>query len=88
MLISDPRASMLCPKGCGSTCPLPTEGIFSCYLRANTQNNAPFYMLLEGDLTRCVQCKAMPASLDAVLDAVRLGQEALDKAAAIQFKGN
>lgn len=30
----------------------------------------------------------MPTSSDAVLDAVRIGGEALDKAAALQFKGN
>ena len=24
---SDPRVSMHCPKACGGTCPLPTEGI-------------------------------------------------------------
>ncbi|KAN0111816.1 hypothetical protein V8E52_008196 [Russula decolorans] len=39
----------------------------------------------EVPLTRCVKCKAVVASTDAVLDAVRVGQEALQKATRLQF---
>ncbi|KAK0217419.1 hypothetical protein EDD85DRAFT_962065 [Armillaria nabsnona] len=40
----------------------------------------------ENPLTRCNECKSAVQSTDAVLDAVRVGQEALDKATAVQFK--
>ncbi|KAI0076540.1 SET domain-containing protein [Panus rudis PR-1116 ss-1] len=40
----------------------------------------------ENNLTRCNKCKAAVASTDAVLDAVRVGQEGLDKATTLQFK--
>jgi len=36
-------------------------------------------------LVRCVNCKTPVKDTDAVLDAVRVGQEALDKAEALQF---
>lgn len=39
----------------------------------------------EVPLTRCVKCKAAVASTDAVLDALRVGQEALQKATRLQF---
>ncbi|KAF9819678.1 hypothetical protein IEO21_01943 [Rhodonia placenta] len=39
----------------------------------------------EDPLTRCVKCKAAVSSTDAVLDAIRIGQEALDKAVSIQY---
>ncbi|KAF8157108.1 hypothetical protein B0H34DRAFT_849014 [Crassisporium funariophilum] len=39
----------------------------------------------ETSLTRCAKCKAPIRDTDAVLDAVRVGQEALDKAEALQF---
>ncbi|KDQ60288.1 hypothetical protein JAAARDRAFT_191683 [Jaapia argillacea MUCL 33604] len=39
----------------------------------------------ENPLARCVKCKAAVSSTDAVLDALRVGQEALDKAASVQF---
>ncbi|KAF8268346.1 SET domain-containing protein [Lactarius quietus] len=39
----------------------------------------------EDPLTRCVKCKSAVASTDAVLDALRIGQEALQKATALQF---
>ena len=42
---------------------------------------------IEVPLTRCVKCKAAVASTDAVLDAVRVGQEALQKATRLQFSG-
>ncbi|KAI0360613.1 SET domain-containing protein [Trametes cingulata] len=61
----DPREALWCPKGCGGTCPLPTE---------------------EDNLSRCVKCKAVVTNVDAVLDAVRVGQEALDKATSLQFR--
>ncbi|KAI0746851.1 SET domain-containing protein [Daedaleopsis nitida] len=62
---ADPREAMWCPKGCGGTCPIPTE---------------------EDGFTRCVKCKAAIASAEAVLDAVRVGQEGLDKASTLQFR--
>ncbi|KAK0473758.1 hypothetical protein IW261DRAFT_1503300 [Armillaria novae-zelandiae] len=40
----------------------------------------------ENPLARCNECKSAIQSTDAVLDAVRVGQEALDKATAVQFK--
>ncbi|CAA7268850.1 unnamed protein product [Cyclocybe aegerita] len=36
-------------------------------------------------LTRCTKCKSPVKDTDAVLDAIRVGQEALDKAEALQF---
>lgn len=39
----------------------------------------------EDPLTRCRKCKAVVIDTDAVLDAARIGQEALDKANALQF---
>ena len=39
----------------------------------------------ECSLVRCVKCKTPVKDTDAVLDAVRVGQEALDKAEALQF---
>lgn len=39
----------------------------------------------EDPLTRCVKCKSAVASTDAVLDALRIGQEALQKATSLQF---
>lgn len=42
---------------------------------------------VEVPLTRCVKCKAAVASTDAVLDALRVGQEALEKATRLQFSG-
>ncbi|KAA1473083.1 SET domain-containing protein [Dentipellis sp. KUC8613] len=38
----------------------------------------------EDPLTRCNKCKAVVSSTDSVLDALRVGQEALDKATALQ----
>ncbi|KAL7284146.1 hypothetical protein ACG7TL_001427 [Trametes sanguinea] len=40
---------------------------------------------IENNLSRCVKCKAAVTNVDAVLDAVRVGQEALDKATSLQF---
>ncbi|KAI0252893.1 SET domain-containing protein [Lactifluus subvellereus] len=39
----------------------------------------------EDPLTRCVKCKSAVAPTDAVLDALRVGQEALQKATSLQF---
>ncbi|KAH9026262.1 SET domain-containing protein [Lactarius deliciosus] len=39
----------------------------------------------EDPLTRCVKCKSAVASTDSVLDALRIGQEALQKATSLQF---
>jgi len=39
----------------------------------------------EDPLTRCVKCKSAVASTDAVLDALRIGEEALQKATSLQF---
>ncbi|KAL4260767.1 MUB1/samB family protein [Pleurotus pulmonarius] len=38
------------------------------------------------DIVRCSKCKAVVTSTDAVIDAVRVGQEGLDKATALQFR--
>lgn len=42
---------------------------------------------LEHSVSLCTKCKAIVKSTDAVLDALRIGQDALDKATALQFKG-
>ncbi|KAI0341475.1 SET domain-containing protein [Trametopsis cervina] len=42
--------------------------------------------LKDSDLVRCNECSAVVRATDAVLDALRVGQEALDKASALQFK--
>ncbi|KAI0795428.1 SET domain-containing protein [Abortiporus biennis] len=39
----------------------------------------------DDDIVRCTTCKSILQSNDAILDAVRLGQEALDKAASLRF---
>ncbi|KAI0088827.1 SET domain-containing protein [Irpex rosettiformis] len=40
----------------------------------------------EVDLVRCARCRAIVSSVDSVLDVVRIGQEALDKANTLQFR--
>ncbi|KAG6852989.1 hypothetical protein C0991_007705 [Blastosporella zonata] len=40
----------------------------------------------DSSLSQCTNCRAVIKDTDAVLDAVRVGQEALDKATALQFK--
>ena len=40
---------------------------------------------VECNLVRCIRCKTPVKDTDAVLDAVRVGQEGLDKAEALQF---
>ena len=44
-----------------------------------------FIIYAENSLVRCSKCKTPVKDTDAVLDAVRVGQEALDKAEALQF---
>ena len=72
---------MWCPKKCGGVCPLPTEGCLS------SRYNHFKYLTFTTDcsLVRCVNCKTPVKDTDAVLDAIRVGQEALDKAEALQF---
>ncbi len=43
--------------------------------------------VVENSFTRCSRCKTPLKDTDAVLDAVRVGQEALDKAEALQISG-
>lgn len=43
--------------------------------------------LLDDDLCRCSKCGAALTSTEAVVDAIRVGQEAIDKAIAVQFQG-
>lgn len=40
----------------------------------------------ENSFTRCTSCKSVVSSTDAVLDAIRVGQEALDKAFSLQYE--
>ncbi|TFK90316.1 SET domain-containing protein [Polyporus arcularius HHB13444] len=44
------------------------------------------YPTEDDPLTRCVKCNAPIGDTDAVLDALRVGEEALDKATALQFR--
>ena len=43
---------------------------------------------LENSLMNCSKCQAPVRDTDAVLDAIRVGQEGLDKAEALQFSGS
>ncbi|KZT10501.1 SET domain-containing protein [Laetiporus sulphureus 93-53] len=40
----------------------------------------------EDPMSRCVKCKAIVSDTDTVIDAIRVGQEALDKATSLQFR--
>ncbi|KAH9896929.1 SET domain-containing protein [Cubamyces lactineus] len=40
----------------------------------------------ENNISSCTKCKATVTNVDAILDAVRVGQEALEKATSLQFK--
>lgn len=42
----------------------------------------------ESDIVLCNKCEAALAKTDTVLDALRVGQEALDKAVSIRMKGD
>ncbi|KAJ7848665.1 hypothetical protein B0H14DRAFT_3086138 [Mycena olivaceomarginata] len=66
----DPRESVWCPKACGGMCPTPTEG------KPCPPPNS---------LSQCTKCRAVLQKTDEVLDAVRIGQQALDKATLLQF---
>lgn len=83
----DPRESLWCPKLCGARCPLPTEG----NPEIDRINGISFILTFhaENKFTLCSQCNAPVAAstIDSVLDAVRIGQEALDKITSIQCKG-
>ena len=81
----DPREAVACPKACGGACPFPSEGIALRYTKTRHQTLTAF---VEDPLTRCVNCKTAVASTDEVLDALRIGQEALQKATHLQFSGN
>jgi SET and MYND domain-containing protein len=45
------------------------------------------YIRLENNFTRCARCKSVVSSTEAVLDALRVGQEGLDKANSVQSRG-
>lgn len=44
-------------------------------------------LMTENAVTRCVKCKAAIINADAVLDALRVGQDALEKASSLELKG-
>jgi hypothetical protein len=43
---------------------------------------------IESDLVRCSNCNAIVTATASILDALRIGQDALDKASSLRFKGN
>jgi hypothetical protein len=45
------------------------------------------FRVVDNPLSRCHRCKAAVPSTDAILDAIRIGHDALDKATSLQFKG-
>ncbi|KAI0263133.1 hypothetical protein BC834DRAFT_828026 [Gloeopeniophorella convolvens] len=51
----------------------------------NCGGTCPFPSEGKDPLTRCSKCKSAVAATDAVLDALRIGQEALQKATSLQF---
>ncbi|KAM5533874.1 hypothetical protein V8D89_012414 [Ganoderma adspersum] len=69
-LPADPRAALWCSKQCGGICP---------YSAQDSDTEDP------ENVTRCVKCNTIVGDMGAVLDAVRVGQEALDKASSLQF---
>lgn len=77
---------MWCPKSCGGTCPIPAEGANIPLVLCPT-THCSFGHNSADSVSRCTKCKAIAKATDAVLDALRIGQEALDKATALQFKG-
>ncbi len=91
---ADPREALWCPKRCGGVCPYPTEGASdSVRDYSGRRDHSPLsnptdcWVLTDDPLTRCVKCNAPIGDTDAVLDALRVGEEALDKATALQFRG-
>ena len=77
---------MWCPKSCGGTCPVPTEGNLIWFYATHSTDSLGID--LEASVSLCGRCKAIVKSTDIVLDALRIGQDALDKATALQFKGS
>ncbi|KAK6971887.1 histone-lysine N-methyltransferase ASHR1 [Favolaschia claudopus] len=77
---SDLRDSVWCPKACGGVCPAPTEGKFTRLPRSCTYPHNG----TENSLSRCTQCLSALQKTDEVLDALRIGQQALDKASLLQ----
>ena len=78
---------------------LPVSCTGSVVLEANSSRHAivsltgwPF-VITDSDpedpenVTRCVKCSTIVGDMGAVLDAVRVGQEALEKASSLQFSG-
>ena len=82
--VPDPRESMWCPKHCGGVCPLPSEGIYLCPI---LRIGCPDELIDSNTMARCVQCNAIVSSTEEISDGLRIGQEALDKANALQFRG-
>jgi SET and MYND domain-containing protein len=86
----DPRESVWCPKACGGMCPTPTEGkscpppVLSLADHGFLFSSSPF-LIVENSLSQCTKCRAVLQKTDEVLDAVRIGQQALDKATLLQF---
>lgn len=46
------------------------------------------YVLIENSFARCTKCKAVVKDTETVLDAIRIGQEALEKATRVQLSGS
>ncbi|OBZ77393.1 N-lysine methyltransferase SMYD2 [Grifola frondosa] len=55
-------------------------------IRLNGMAHSFCVCLLENAMTRCTQCKTAVTSVDSVLDALRVGQEAFDKVTLLQSK--
>lgn len=81
----DPRQSVWCPKSCGGTCPAPVEGLSPFLLTTSIESSIS---LPDSDVVRCIKCNAVLAGTDNVIDALRVGQEALDKANALRLEGS
>lgn len=81
----DPRAAIYCPTRCGGKSFLPTPGDFYVEfedLRAVTRHD------VDKPYVECTTCKKRaPAEVEAVQDALGMGQEALDKVTALQDSG-
>ncbi|KAG5653308.1 hypothetical protein H0H81_001268 [Sphagnurus paluster] len=71
-----------CPLCASMVGPDPRESVF-CPKTCGGTCPAPTD---ESDVCRCVKCGAVVKNADAILDAVGVGQEGLDKATALQFK--
>lgn len=80
---SDPRESVWCPKSCGGTCPTPSEGIKPWNIMLDDQPD----LSPDSDAPQCSTCRAAIQSSGEIVDAVRVGQEALDKASFLRREG-